>query len=290
MSSKISWTDETWNPVAGCTKCSPGCLNCYAEKMAARLKWIGNDNPQYLGKTDAEGNWTGKIECCDWLLGKPLHWKTPRRIFVCSMSDLFHEKVPFEFIARVFLIAQRCPWHTFLLLTKRIEKALEFYKWDYPLGLAKEWGQLGNIHLGVSISTQAEADEKIPILLQTPAAVRFVSVEPMLEYIDWDLATLNVCPDCGGSGEEYKGEPTVACGTCGGDGAIRDKLDGIIIGAESRGGHPGRPCKLEWVRDLVKQCDTAGVPVHIKQLHINGKLVKDVNKFPADLQRREFLK
>lgn len=181
MPTKISWTDETWNVVAGCTKCSPGCKNCYAERMAHRLKSMGNDNPQYLGKTDAYGKWTGEVECCDWLLDKPLHWKKPRRIFVVSMGDLFHEAVPFEFIDKVWWTMSVSRQHTFQVLTKRPKRYLEY--WQHRLEKGFTDGNRENIWAGVSISTQAEADEKIPILLQIPAAVRFVSLEPLLEEI-----------------------------------------------------------------------------------------------------------
>ncbi|GAG84232.1 unnamed protein product, partial [marine sediment metagenome] len=188
MPTKIEWTDETWNVVVGCTKCGIGCENCYAERMAVRLSAMGQEKYQRVITAKAhsrrgEQKWTGGIFCDKKVLNKPLHWKKPRRIFVVSMGDLFHEKVPFEFIKQVRNIAIKCPQHTLQFLTKRVSQMLRFTQWlagHDDISIA-EWPR--NCWLGVSISTQAEADEKIPILLQIPAAVRFVSYEPLLERI-----------------------------------------------------------------------------------------------------------
>lgn len=234
MGTKISWTDETWNPVVGCTKCSPGCKNCYAERMAHRLKCIcvaTNNNPQYLGKTDEDSHWTGEVECCDWLLEQPLHWRNPRKIFVCSMGDLFHEKVPSEFITNVLRVTEKCPQHTFQILTKRVQVAYDFFGGISGFGLSAP--PLPNLHLGVSISTQKEADEKIPILLQILAAVRWLSIEPMLEYI--------YIPN-----------------------DILFQLDWIVLGCESGPGR--RPCSIGDMRDMVHDFTMAGVAVLVKQV------------------------
>ena len=194
MGTKIRWTDETWNPVVGCTKVSEGCQNCYAEKMAFRLanmkkckyrEVVYGYDPKYDKKA---GKWNGKTYCDESALDKPLHWKKPRRIFVCSMGDLFHESVPFEFIGKVMSVAAKHIGRThhlpkqsvFQFLTKRPERMLEFSKWASPNGTPFP----DNFWLGVTAENQKEADKRIPILLQIPAAKRFVSVEPLLSKIN----------------------------------------------------------------------------------------------------------
>jgi len=257
--SKISWTDQTWNPVVGCTKCSPGCLNCYAEKMAVRLYCIshakkGKSTLDKYGTVIDRGQWNGKIYCDESALDKPLHWKKPRKIFVCSMGDLFHPGVPFGFIHQVWGVMKACPQHTFQILTKRPKIMMECVSRVYSLerfGWAK--GFWSHVKLGVSISTQKEAYEKLPILAKIPAAYKFVSFEPLLERI-------HVMP------KQWDG------------------IDGVIIGAESKGRAAGRLCDNEWVWELAEEATLDGLDIHIKQLHINGKLVKDKNKFPPDLQ------
>ena len=232
--SNIEWTDETWNPVTGCTPVSPGCLNCYAAGMARRLEAMGR--PEYVGLTVhrkvapkrfpneevedlvvggrcAVGSrvvFSGKVNCLEDRLAEPLHWRKPRRVFVNSMSDLFHEAVPFEFIDRVFALMALCPQHTFQVLTKRPERMAEYLREFYREGgrlegMMGEWemdhdpwhgrlsvdddlyrrlgeiDSLTNVWLGTSVEDQARADERIPHLLRIPAAVRFVSFEPLLE-------------------------------------------------------------------------------------------------------------
>ena len=263
----IPYCDETLNVTAGCTKCSPGCENCWAEKMAHRLKHIclaTNNNPQYLGKTDKDGHWTGKVECCPWLLDQPRKWKNPRRIFVNSMSDLFHPKVPFEFICKVFETIADASQHTYLIFTKRVEEMKEFFQscedWD-----ASEWP---NVQLILSLSTQAEADKKIPILLDILAAVRGLSLEPLLEDID----LTGFKPWYGTFKENQK-----------------DKgLHWVVVGCES--GSKRRPCKLEWVRSIVNQCQAARVPIYVKQLPINGKVSRNPKEWPKDLRVQQYPK
>lgn len=265
MGTRIEYVDEAWNPVIGCSKCSPGCENCYAETMAARLWRMGRGD--YGSVLDIENyKWNGKVLCRKGFLDKPLHWRKSRRILVPSMGDLFHEKVPFEFIVKVFWVAQKCPQHTFLFLTKRIKRASEFYKWCYPLEVAKMWGQLPNVHLGATICTQKEADEKIPILLQIPAAYRWISIEPMLEEIKFVDDKLFY--------ERESGEDSpVACAPCycgkhwqnGTLFGLRiGCLDGAVIGCES--GPKRRPCKLEWIKSIVQQCKAASVGCYVKQI------------------------
>lgn len=237
MPTKIEWTDESWNPlkVKGggyhCTKISEGCKNCYAEDFNRRF---GNGVPYDNDPTE--------FVLDEKVLERPLRWKKPRRVFVCSMCDLFHEQVPLACIKQVYDVMVACPRHTFQVLTKRPERLANI---EGP-----RWRK--HIWLGVTVENQRYAAERILALLQIPAAVRFVSFEPLLEPIE----------------------------------IMKYKVDWAIIGAES--GLRRRPCKIEWVRDLVKQCDAVGVPVFVKQLSINGKVSKNPADWPEDLRRREY--
>lgn len=235
---KIEWAEKVWNPIAGCTKCSPGCLNCYAEKMAHRIKHIclaTNNNPQYLGKTDDDGKWTGEVECCYWKLEEPLHCLKPQRIFVCSMSDLFHPKVPEGFIIDVFdVIAQAAAMgHTILILTKRVKRMWEilgeYCSWLNPTDLEAFSPYKQNIHIGVSISI---ADEmwKVKELSRIPAAVRWISFEPLLK----DVGKIPI-----------------------------ENISWVVVGGES--GPGARPMHPDWARSIRDQCLAANVPFYFKQ-------------------------
>lgn len=228
--SKIEWTDSTWNPITGCTKVSPGCLNCYAERYAKRF----SKEPFSEVHTHPEK------------LGQPAAWKKPRKIFVCSMSDIFHEKVDFDFIGDIWDEMICKPRHTFLVLTKRPERMLDFWKWyDYD-------DAVNNIWIGVTAENQKMADERIPILLKMPAAVKFLSVEPMLEKID--IAQYLWAKDARDYGKDTPG------------------LDWVICGAES--GQEARPFEMDWAHYLKSQCLLAGIPFFFKQARIDGNLVK----------------
>jgi len=273
--SKIEWTDRTWEPVQGCTKVSDGCRNCYAERLAkGRMK-----------RFYPEG--FGKVILREDKLDQPLHWRKPSKIFVCSRSDLFHPDVPEKFIDRVFFVMtnpfSNVQIHTFQILTKRPERILNG-TW------LPEWK---HIWLGVSVEDQKTADERIPILLQIPAAVRFVSYEPALGPVDIEsyLIPKGHCLNCGREainihhGEHWVGpdfEPNAwePCGP-----VSKGGIDGIIMGGES--GPGARPMKLEWARNVKNQCEVAGVPLFIKQLHINGRISHNMEKWPADLRVRE---
>jgi protein gp37 len=219
--SSIEWTEATWNPVGGCTILSPGCTNCYAMRLARRLEAMGQK--KYAGTTRVSGGrakWNGKIVLDRATLDLPLKWKTPKTIFVNSMSDLFHEKVPLEFIAAVFLTMQRAKHHTFQVLTKRAERLAH---------LAQELDWPSNVWMGVSVESD-EYVERIDYLRSTPAAVKFLSLEPLLG----PLEKLN--------------------------------LEGIhwaIAGGES--GPNARPMNPVWVRSIRDQCTAAGVAFHFKQ-------------------------
>jgi protein gp37 len=268
--SAIEWTDATWNPTVGCSVLTPGCTNCYAMKMAARLEAMGQ--PIYAGMTKpskAGAVWTGKVELSNWgQVIKPLSWKKPRRIFVNSMSDLFHESLPDEAIDKVFAVMALCPQHTFQVLTKRAERMARYlapiarsgsnvyyrvvaqmramrteFRFTWPLP---------NVWLGVSAERQQEADERIPHLLSTPAAVRFVSAEPLLGPISFRWAKWDDWLD--GSGQQRETVDHL-------DGARR--LDWVIVGGES--GPNARPMHPKWARDLRDECTEAGVAFFYKQ-------------------------
>ena len=188
--SKIEWTEKTWNPVTGCTKISPGCANCYAERMSKRLQAMGLD--KYKAGFDT-------VVCHPDTLDIPLRRKKPTTYFVNSMGDLFHEDVPFSFVARIFNVAMRCHYegkgHTFIFLTKRPERMATFFReagqvetiYGFPVNRKQQWtaSLTPNVWLGVTAENQEQADKRIPILLQIPAAVRFVSCEPMLSFVDF---------------------------------------------------------------------------------------------------------
>jgi len=277
--SKIEWTESTWNPTAGCTKCSPGCDNCYAERMARRLAQIPGSRWKYNLFRDG---WGPAPLCCYQELEIPLHWKKPRRIFVCSMSDLFHPKVPFEFIEKVWKVASKCCGrdlgHTFLFLTKRPQQMLKFTQWlagDDDISIA-EWPH--NCHLGVSICNQKEMDEKWPILRTIPAAVKFISFEPTLSLIDCNrhywrpiIETSEQDP----LGEIVGSEP-------------EERPDWAVIGCES--GPKRREMKELWMKILVEQHQNAQVPVFVKQLSINGKVSRDMNQWPEWARVRQYPK
>ena len=308
--SKIEWTDETWNPVVGCTKCSLGCDNCYAERMANRLAGMGKE-PYHLTVTkmpkradklvplDSDNckwvsEWTGDVICRDDQLAKPLHGRKPRMIFVCSMGDLF--LAPFEFIDKVVEVAEVTPWHTYQLLTKRPKQMLEYFKWRWnnadqhtlDCTKAKQWKKehnvennslfVPNLWLGVTVCNQKEADEKIPILLQIPAAVRFISIEPMLGAVDIRkyISLRQKCVDglrkkgCGftGSSDEFnhpEKEGAYRCPKCKSnhDYLITPSINQAIVGGES--GPGARPLHPNWARSVRDQCKAAGVPFFFKQ-------------------------
>jgi len=273
MSTKIEWTDETWNPIVGCSKISEGCENCYAEKMANRLASMGCSEYGF-GVVNPFGEWSGKAVFIESALEKPLHWKRPRKIFVCSMGDLFHESVPFEWIDKVMAVIALCPQHTFQILTKRPKRMAEYFAdkniktkifyasdflsetCDYSeysrnlIKTLKESWPLPNLWLGVTAENQHRADERIPILLRIPAAKQFVSLEPMLGEIDI---------------ESYlSGKPSLvqAINLEPQDNLYFPKLDWVIVGGET--GHGARPMHPKWVKSILNQCNSAGVAFFFK--------------------------
>ena len=283
--SKIQWTEATWNPVRGCSLVSAGCQNCYAMKTAHRFSEPGQP---YEGLTEVGPHgprWNGKIKLVHKLLEAPLHWKKPRRIFVNSMTDLFHEDVPDEFIAEVFAIMARCQQHTFQILTKRPSRMLSFcsnesHWWGNKADIARTsyYGKpLPNVWLGISCEDQQAADARIPLLLQTPAAVRWISAEPLLGPMDLSqFLPFN-------TESSYRAARMAA--------KQLPNLDWVVCGGES--GPGARPCDIAWIRSLYEQCQAANVPVFIKQGGASNRCQHDSKGgcwdcMPLDLKIREY--
>jgi protein gp37 len=221
--SDIEWTEATWNPVAGCSLVSPGCTNCYAMRMAARLQAMGME--KYEGTTRKSGRrhvWTGRVNLDEKALSAPLTWRRPQRIFVNSMSDLFQEALAGKFVQRVWQVMEQADWHTFQILTKRPERMLSL--------LSKPaFRVLPHVWLGTSVENEDHV-ERIELLRRTPAAIRFVSFEPLLAPIrDPDLTGIHWA----------------------------------IVGGES--GPSARPMNGEWVEDLRDACLRQGVAFFFKQ-------------------------
>lgn len=261
----IAWTDKTWNPTTGCTKVSAGCKNCYAERIFHR---------PYPGRTFTD------VRTHSERLDQPLRWRKPCRIFVNSMSDLFHEDISFDFVDRVFAAMIEANWHTYQILTKRPERMLDYLderQWHDPTD---------HIWLGVSVEDQATADERIPLLLQTPAAVRFVSYEPALGPVDFSRWL---------TGHEENGIASGRpVGTCT---KWEPPLDWVIVGGES--GPKARPFDLDWASQAIHQCKTAGVPVFFKQygshpmfcggrVHLNDRAGADPSEWLDCFRVQEF--
>jgi protein gp37 len=282
MSTEIQWTDETWNPVTGCNKVSPGCAHCYAEGVAnrfwakqyPRVEFCGEQEPRPREFTDV---WTHE----DRLL-QPLKWKKPRKVFVNSMSDLFHEDVPDAFIDRVFETMALAPRHTFQVLTKRPARMRELvptFAAKHTAADGSGW-PLKNVWLGVSVENQHFADERIPLLLQTPAAVRFLSCEPLLGPV-----SLRWLPAWNGMATKPRSE-TESVTTDHLDGLRR--LDWVIVGCESGRERRNQQAYEKEAYTLLAQCRAAGVAAFHKQMPIKGRVSGDVAEFPSDLQVREF--
>lgn len=284
---KIEWTDETWNPIVGCSRISEGCKNCYAATAAksARL--------QQFKQYQKIKEWNGQVAFVQNQLMKPLQWRKPKRIFVCSMSDLFHKNIPDEWIDKVMSVISLCPQHIFQVLTKRPKRMLDYFSYEGRLTninfeiskilqedfLTAESKLLKfpmpNLWVGTSVENQKAADERIPLLMEIPAEIRFLSCEPLLEEI---------------SLEQYLEQRAV---------------NWVIVGGES--GLNARTCSLQWIRSLVRQCQNAEVSIFVKQLgssvitttrygishsdyqfELKDKKGGNIDEFPEDLKIREF--
>ena len=273
--SKIEWTDVTWNPLSGCTRVSEGCRHCYAEKMSGRLEAMGQTKYEGAAK---DGRWTGEIRFHPRVLSAPMKWRKPRRVFVCSMSDIFHPDVDDDWIDQIFSVMAGAHAHTFQVLTKRPERAAEWFKrydglalspHDHHAETRMEIGTmpLPNVWLGTSVEDQATADERIPYLLQCPAAVRFVSYEPALGPL-WLHRGHQLCPT-----------HDFASGFCSSPCPDIISLDWIIAGGES--GPYWRKANPDWFRLVRDECAEAGMAFFMKQM--SGK-----RPIPEDLKVREF--
>jgi protein gp37 len=333
---KIEWTDSTWNIITGCSVVSAGCKHCYAMKLAGTRLQHHPSREGLTLNTAAGPVWNGQVRFNEQWLDQPLRWRRPRRIFVCAHGDLFHEAVPFEWIAAVFGVMSAARRHTFQVLTKRPARALEFFSWlaeqtkphadwvsqvneaerfcgepkgnrgaerDKPECVAvhshmkvalkrpptsmytKPW-PLPNVWLGVSVENQKAADERIPLLMQTPAAVRWISAEPLLGPVDLNAVPppAGVRPVNGASMADISGclprwqkYPMRA--------KLRDGIDWVVAGGES--GHGARPMNPDWARAIRDQCAAAGVPFFMKQMTAKAPIPNDlfIRQMPQEQQQ-----
>lgn len=277
----IAWTEQTWNPIRGCSRVSEGCRFCYAEEMAARF--CGEGQPYEGLATRNPARWTGEVRLIAKHLADPVRWKRPRMIFVNSMSDLFHEKLSNEQIAAVYGMMVAAPWHVFQVLTKRPERRREWHRWlseqdkdprevlaraarqalvgasdadieaflnrgEWTWGPHRVW-PAANIWEGVSVEDQRTADERIPILLDTPAALRWISAEPLLGLLSVDRW---VRPRWGALTARNTRPLESEC------------LDWVVVGGES--GPHARVCEIVWIRSIMRECAEGAVPCFTKQL------------------------
>ena len=228
---KIPWADYTWTVSRGCSPISEGCKNCYAARLATRFSGPGGLYDGLIYK----GRWNGVVRPCPENLDQPARKTKPAKIFVNSMSDLFHESMPHDFLIKVFDEIRKAQHHTFQVLTKRPNRMAKFLQC---------WGPgIRNLWVGVTAENQNQADERVIYLNQTPGHRRFLSIEPLLGYISLF--------------EYFHSWPGI---------------DWVIVGAES--GPGARPCELDWIRSIRDQCLEAEIPLFIKQARINGELVK----------------
>ncbi len=320
----IEWTEKTWNPVRGCSRVSPGCDNCYAMRQAHRFSGPGKPFEGLTTIRRGKVDWSGRVRFVPKMLDVPLRRRAPTVWFVNSMSDLFHESLSNEEIAAVFGVMAACPRHTFQVLTKRTKRMREWFE-QLPMdhywhiagaadeatgGLVRapeirEW-PLPNCWLGVSAEDQQRADERIPHLLATPAAVSFVSAEPLLGPIDFDL------PRCEVHDREFADETGFWCQECAADGwsgemsyghwldPLNGGIDWVIVGGES--GPNARIFDMAHARAIREQCEEAGVAFFMKQagstaidtdwrglspLTLRAKKGEDPEEWPHDLRIRE---
>lgn len=345
----IEWTDKVWNCLRGCSRTSPGCEACYAERIAARFSDPGLAFEGLARRGKNGPRWTGKIQMVVERLVDPLKWTHPRRVFVNSMSDLFHEDLSNEQIAAMFGVMAAAPQHTFQCLTKRAERMAKWFVWveraatecnngvgmtiaafclahaqresryapalsrNVDRTMAASW-PLSNVWIGVSVEDQQRADERIPHLMRTPAAVRFLSCEPLLGPIKLDLFRFDSgypaecicghghgftrCPNTGGVAKtchkcecrEFARSPGSWTG-----------VDWVIVGGES--GPGARLFKTEWARQIVDDCAKRDVACFVKQMGANvedwhstapvrirlkSRKGGDMEEWPEDLRVREF--
>jgi protein gp37 len=282
----IEWTEATWNPITGCSVTSPGCTNCYAMKLAGTRLRNHESRAGLTVESKAGPVWTGEVRLNEQWLDQPLRWKRPRMIFVCAHGDLFHESVPDEWIDKVFAVMALAPQHTFQVLTKRSKRMRDFFAestgWRARIaGLLNEmkpsplWN--GNVHqgwqnlhgradglpnvwLGVSAENQHWLMQRACDLVETPAAVRWLSCEPLLGQIDVEPFVNPVSDWSNGWANNYPFSYP------------KHRIDWIVVGGES--GPGARPMHPDWARSLRDQCEAAGVPFFFKQWGAYAPLLK----------------
>lgn len=324
----IEWTDSTWNPIRGCSRVSEGCRNCYAERVAARFSGPGLPYEGLAGlkvitiNPDEPGGelrpyWTGKLAIAYPHLADPLRWKRPRRIFVNSMSDLFHERLDNTTIAAIFGIMAAAPQHTFQVLTKRPKRMRAWFEWATPnefdilhnhadeflqaagIDIPHRWRLLAryaddqqswrwplpNVQLGVSVEDQETAEERIPVLQATPAAVRFISAEPLLGRV-----TLRRLRNANGYTDGLTGDSIHTLGAMSGVclQATTGRVHWVIAGGES--GPKARPMRADWARALRDDCNSGGTSFFFKQWgeHNERGLLVGKRKAGSLLDGREY--
>ena len=283
MGSKIEWTKETWNPIIGCSRASVGCNNCYAERMAYRLANMGTRGYDQVLECSEHGykpRWNGQTVFIESELRKPFKFKAGSRVFVCSMSDLFHPTVKEEWLNRIFAVMALNPSITFQIVTKHPERMMQYLCSGPEIGITRAaigfdpeqdpseillMPPYDDVWLGTTVQNQEQADKRMRWLLRTPAAVRFASVEPMLGPVDV-------------SGYIRGGLAW---------GGFLDGLDWVICGCES--GPRRRLMQVDWAVDLRRQCKEAEVAFFMKQMADSyGRVVKHPRFFPEYLRVREF--
>lgn len=302
MSAKtgIEWCSATWNPIIGCRAVQPACKYCYAVNQVHRL--AGHPNPKIASANKdltlvVNGHlaWTGHARYLHERLKQPLHWRQPRRIFVNSLSDLFHEDITHQQILEIFSIMEAASWHTFIVLTKRPQRMYEEVKahadWmDYAGGAGTYATRFSHVQWGISAGTQHDLEASHLWLAKTPAAIRIWSLEPLLEAIDIQGCT-TYCPE-----HDFSG------GFCIGPCPSRHStVDQILIGGES--GRDARPCNIAWIRNLVQQCVKSRIAPFVKQVgakpfhntsaghhffELHDRKGGDPAEWPEDIRIREY--
>ena len=328
MKTSIEWTQQVWNPVRGCSRVSPGCDNCYAMRMAHRSNVPGGAYEGLTTIRKGKVDWAGMARLIPEQLDKPIRRRTPTTYFVNSMSDLFHESLDNEEIASVFGVMAACPKHTFQVLTKRPKRMLEWFTWLSKMAQSIGDGEdvlcrrvahhmvdgahlgvrcwpLPNVWLGVSVENQEQA-KRVALLLECPAAIRWVSAEPLLFPLN--LKRIQYSRHYGSGLLDATTGRKSTHPVQGLDGVFRDyhlgdtnRLDWVVVGGES--GNGSRLFDIQWARSLVEQCKAAGVSCFVKQLgrypghaegersyHLGLKNRKgsDMSEWPEDLRVREF--
>lgn len=284
----IAWTDATWNPLRGCTKVSAGCKNCYAMGVALRFSGPGQPYEGLAHSVGGKAEWTNKIMLVSEHLNDPVKWTKPRKVFVNSMSDLFHKDVPFSYVDKVFEVMKTVDRHIYQVLTKRPERMLEYVKNRNYVDPFK------HIWLGTSVEDQASADTRMPIVTQIPNCfTRWVSYEPAIGPVDWSPWLSLTRRDTGEQEWTYDSQ-----------------FEWMVVGGES--GKEARPFDLEWMRSTIQQCQEWNIPVFCKQLgekafqkvtrlmgfverettprpyYTQSRKGDDPSEWPEDLQVREY--